>query len=158
MLVPRRVRGLIGIAVVWGAAISVVGTAFIAGALAAGLIPTVPGVGPARWVMIIANVAMRDFVAGGVAGALFATLLASAERRRTLDDLSLLRVSCWGFLAAAVPTALLPVISGVRLPVPTIAAATIASGLLGVGLSVGMIRLARRGGAALPDESAASVV
>jgi hypothetical protein len=154
MPILRRTRGLVGIAVVWGVANSVIGTAFIVGGFAAGWISHPPVAGWTQWVTLAARVALRDFVLGGLTGAVFATLLAGAERHRNVDSLALSRVAGWGFLASAVPVGLVALLSGVRIPPVTFAAGTVASGLVGVGLGVGMVRVARRGSRMSPADSA----
>lgn len=144
----RRLRGLIGFALVWGGAVSAIGTAYVFAGLATGLIPHLPDVGWTQWVALAARVAARNFLLGGAIGAAFAMLLTGAERRRSVDTLSLWRVGGWGFLASAVPTVLaVGIMSGAMVPVATLATGTIAAGIVGVGLSVGMVRLARRGSA-----------
>ncbi|HEX4684982.1 MAG TPA: hypothetical protein VH277_19840 [Gemmatimonadaceae bacterium] len=157
MSVPSRIRGLLGIAFVWGVAISAVGTAFFVGGLATGLIARAPGFGPGQWASIAVNIAVKDFIGGALAGAVFATLLAGAEGRRTLDTLSLWRVGGWGFLASAIPTAVAGALSAYGMSAVTFAAGTIASGLVGACLGVGMVRLARRGITPAPAESAPSI-
>jgi hypothetical protein len=153
MLVLRRIRGLLGIAVVWGAAISAVGTAFILTGFATGWISPIPGTGWTRWITVLAGVAARDFLGGTAAGAAFAMLLTGAERRRTIENLSLRRVGAWGFLAAALPTSIVAVVSGAIIPPATLVAGTIATGVLGAGLGVAMVRVARRPSVALADFS-----
>lgn len=153
-MMRRRIRGLLTTAAVWGVSLSAVGTAFILGGLATGLIPPAPGIGPAEWIAIAARVAVRDFVVGGVAGAAFATLLTGAERRRTLETLSLSRVATWGFIAAAVPIGLVGIFTSALIPAASLVAGTIASGLLGAGLAVATVRLARRSVAYVPLDAA----
>src|SRR5262245_9574008 len=84
-----RLRRLAGIGVVWGVAVSAIGTSFIVGGLAAGWISHFPATDWTHWVTLVARVAARNFVLGGVSGAAFAMLLAGAERRRNVDSLSL---------------------------------------------------------------------
>lgn len=155
MQVLRRIRGLVGIAVVWGVAVSAIGTAFFVGDVVARR-PHIAGVDWMQLVMLVARVAGRNFVLGSVAGAAFAMLLASAERRRNVDGLSLSRVGVWGFLASAVPLVVAAITSGATLPPVTFAAGTVAAGFIGVGLGVGIVRLARRTGS-LAAESAVPI-
>lgn len=156
MLVLQRFRGLVGMAVVWGVAVSAIGTAFIVGGLAAWS-HTFPPPDWTQWVTLAARVAAKDLVLGSASGVAFAMLLAGAERRRNVDSLSLSRVAGWGFLASAVPTAIAAILSGAIIPPMTFAAGTVAAGLLGVGLGVGMVRVARRSGGSLAAESTVSV-
>ena len=92
---------------------------------------------------------------GAVNGVAFATLLASAEHDRTLEDLSRRRVALWG----AVGGALMPILTyGLSLLVPgltlaggslefapgTILPIVLISTTLGAGLATGQLSLARR--------------
>jgi hypothetical protein len=99
------------------------------------------------------SVAARNFVLGGAVGAAFAMLLATAERRRTIDSLSMPRVGIWGFLASAVPTGIVGIAAGAAIPLAVLAAGTIAAGITGAGLGIWLLRLARRNGAVLRTES-----
>lgn len=149
----RRLRGLIGMAFVWGVAISAAGTVFIiAAGLLSGFIPSSGPVVLRQWAGVLASVALRDFLGGCVSGTVFAALLASAERRRTLDTLSLPRAAGWGLMGSAVSWLIAVVLSAASISHAALVATTIATGLLGSGFGVGTIRLARRGAGALPAE------
>jgi hypothetical protein len=143
MPVLRRVRGVVSIAVVWGAAVAVIGTTFIVAGLAGGWIPHNPATSWMQWLSLASKVAARNFGLGVAAGSAFALLLAGAERRRRVENLSLPRVCVWGFLASAVPTAAAAIASGASMPLFTFAAGTIAAGLVGLGLGAGIVALAR---------------
>ena len=143
MPVLQRIRGVLGIAVVWGVAISAIGTAFIVGGLAAGWISQLPAADWTQWVALVARVAARNFVLGGASGAAFAMLLAGAKRRRNVDSLSLSRVAGWGFLASAVPVSTAAIVSGAVISPMAFAAGTLAAGFVGAGLGVGIVRVAR---------------
>lgn len=163
MQIRQRFRGLLGISLVWGMAISAIGTAFMAvyimlAARAGGSIPGVVSVSWTQWASLLARVAIRDFGFGCATGALFALLLAATEQRRNVATLSLRRVGVWGFLASALPVAITTSMSAIALPAAVITAATVASGLMGVGLAVGMVRLARRGGAVAAAAATESAV
>ena len=93
----RRLRGALSIGVIWGALWAVLGAvlAVMVGVVAPQQIG--PGEGPARVALILGLV-------GFFSGLGFAGLLAAAERRRTLHELSLVRVALWGLLGGvAIP-------------------------------------------------------
>lgn len=141
MAIRQRLRGLLGIAVTWGLGVSVLATTILLGGLATGLIPG--GVfGPRQ----VVTVAVRNFVAGAVAGVLFGMMLASAERRRTVATLSMRRVAGWGFLGVAIPTGIIAVIANAAVPmsIGVIGAGLLGSGVLGAALSTATLKLARR--------------
>jgi hypothetical protein len=83
----RRVRGLLGTALTWGAGWFVL-SAIVWGVTLFGDVPF----------GMILNLAAAVGVAGAVAGAGFAVVLGIAERSRTLDELSFLRITTWGAL------------------------------------------------------------
>jgi hypothetical protein len=153
----RRIRGLITTAVVWGVVLSAIGTSFILIGLTTGWIPSVPGQGWRSWLVLLTRVSARNFVFGGAVGVAFGLLLSVTERRRTVDTLTLSRVGTWGFLAAAVPTSIMGAVSGYAIPAATLVTGAIAAGLLGVGVSIGIVRLARRNATALPHEQMPSI-
>jgi hypothetical protein len=69
MLALRRIRGLLSIAVVWGVAVSAIGTAFLIGGVAAVWISHIPFASWQQWVITQApRVAVSDFELGRVAG------------------------------------------------------------------------------------------
>lgn len=87
---------------------------------------------------------------GAVSGAVFATALTLAERRRSLDELSVWRTALWGALGAlALPVALmsLAVKEGglVALPLAPVLVTVGVSAALGAGSAAGTLALARRG-------------
>ena len=84
----RRIRGAIGMGVVWGAAWAVVGS--------------VP-----RWVFGFNTDAPFPIifgVLGFVAGFIFSGLVVLAERRRSFDQISLPRFAVWGAIGGLVPS------------------------------------------------------
>lgn len=90
----RKCRGALGIAVTWGAVWAAI---FAALGLTVGLLDPDsidPGEGPVR-------VAWIGAIYGLVSGAAFAVLLALAEGRKAIRDLSLSRAAVWGMLGTA---------------------------------------------------------
>jgi hypothetical protein len=98
----RRGRGALGISVTWGAAWAVIfaGVALIIGLVDPDSID--PGEGPVRTAAIGA-------LFGFVSGAVFSVLLALAESRKAIRDLSLARAALWGMLGTAAYPLLTPV-------------------------------------------------
>ena len=93
----RKLRGLLGVGVTWGAVWGVIG----------GVIGVVVGmVSPDAWTWSnpILDWAVGMGLYGFVSGVGFGKILALAEGRRRLDELSLRRIAVWGVLgSAAVP-------------------------------------------------------
>ena len=91
-------------------------------------------------------------VYGGISGAIFALLLALAERRRTLEQLSMARVTTWGVLGGAVLPAFgiatIGVNGGFRGAPPMVGwvlvSMLVASALLGGLCASGTLALGRR--------------
>jgi hypothetical protein len=143
MNVTRRLRGLVGMATTWGVCFSALSTTTL---LITRLVRTFPPdlFGP----RLVAMVAVRGFVVGAAAGALFALALTAVERRRTLSGLSPKRVALWGFLG----TAALPVIFGAltapdvlrSLPVGVIASGSLLYGVVGSAIATTIVGVARR--------------
>ena len=87
----------------------------------------------------------RAFVGGAVAGTVFATLFARAERNRTLATLSSGRAALWGFIWAALPAAVTLGLGAARIiPVGVMGAACLGYGMIGGALSLAMVRIAKR--------------
>jgi len=90
----RRARGIVGVGLTWGVSWALIGTAV---GITIGIVDPDsidPGESP---LMVGALVGIVGFISG----AAFSTLLAIAERRKTLRDLSLTRVALWGMLGSA---------------------------------------------------------
>ena len=123
----RRIRGAIGMGVTWAAAWSV-----------AGAIP--------RWVFGVDTDAPLPLVFGFfglIAGVVFSTVLALAERRRSFDQLSPARFAGWGAMGGLLLTALFAKATSLGLGdvlalAPTLAVASSAC-------AVGSLALAKRG-------------
>ena len=124
----RKLRGVVSIGLTWG---SLWGVLMALVGVGIGIFDP-DSIDPGESVLVVG--ALMGLV-GFVSGVLFGLLLAFAERRKTLRDLSLARVALWGALAAAVP----PLLTG--------AAASMAFILcpLGAAFAAGSIALARRG-------------
>ncbi len=141
----RRFRGIFGVAVTWGIALSALATSSLALGLAFGLVPT--SVFGARELVALA---VRGLFAGGLAGALFGYLLANRERESTLATMSMRRIALWGFLgAASIPVILSLASVGPPLPIGVLVAGTLGFGGIGGLLGTATLRIARRDSARL---------
>jgi hypothetical protein len=148
--ISRRIRAVSGIAATWGVAFAALGATAFLGALAFKVLP--PELGGVR---LLVPIIIRGFIGGAVAGTVFATVFAGAERNRTLATLSARRVALWGFIGAAVPTAITLGLGAARLvPIGVMGAACIAYGLIGASLATVMVRVARRAPASAIAEGA----
>jgi len=151
----RRLRGMIGLAVTWGLALSALTSSLLGLGLAGGLVPS-SVFGPRE----IAAVAFRALVVGVVSGGLFGWLMASRERGRSLATLSRRRVALWGFASAGavIPVLGLTVLAfgGPALPLSVLAAATVLAGLGGSLFGAGLLWSARRAPAQLLDRTQAA--
>jgi uncharacterized membrane protein len=132
----RKCRGILGVAITWGA---VWGAVFATLAFIVGIIDPDsidPGETPLR-------IAGLGAVFGVVSGVAFGVLLAVAEGKKTLRDLSLARVALWGAVASAVFPLLTPVDNSMLVIVCPIGAA----------LAAGLVAVAKKGALAAPHET-----
>jgi hypothetical protein len=132
----RKCRGILGVAITWGAVWGAVFAtlAFIIGAID----PDAINAGETRL-----RISAVGALFGAVSGVVFGVLLAVAEGRKTLRDLSLVRVALWGAVATAVYPLLTPVDNGMLLIVCPVGAA----------LAAGLVAVAKRGAIATPHET-----
>ena len=127
----RRLRGIIGTGLTWAVGWTVINTGLV---LLAGL--------PLRF---FGAIALSNLVSGFLAGGTFAVILSIAERRRSLEDLSLKRAAQWGGIGGIfLRLAALPLILPVGLPLPSILMPLVIDSLTGAGLASGSVALARR--------------
>src|SRR5687767_5144720 len=91
----RKLRGMLGMGITWAVGWAMV--MFLIGTIIGIVDPDSidPGEEPWRMAGVIA-------VVGFLSGTAFAAILASAERRRKIRDLSVLRSAFWGALGGAV--------------------------------------------------------
>jgi len=132
---PRVIRGIGGTGLVWAGLWSVVGLAFrfgvslVAGIPLVAVLPAVFGWG----------------VSGFLAGAGFASVLTTMERKTVLEDLSLVRVGAWGatgaFLASFLVMIMMGIISFVGIEWALFQGAV--AGVLGALSAVGTTMLAK---------------
>ena len=127
----RRLRGILGTGLTWA-----VGWTGVTVAL--NLVGGVP-------LHFLGQLVLSGMVRGFVAGGAFAVILSIAERRHTLEDLSLRRVALWGgigggflFLSAV------PFLLSLGFPVGGVLAPLVANSLIGAGFASGSVALARR--------------
>lgn len=149
-MMSRRLRGMLSLAGVWGAALATLSTSTLLIGLATGYVPReyFPPV-------MIAAVALRALLAGAVSGALFGWFLSVRERNHTVSTLSLKRAALWGFAAAAAVPLLLA-FSPAAAYVP-ISITAVAAGIAGIGgglFGAGLLRAAKRTDHQLADASA----
>ena len=132
----RKCRGILGVAITWGAMWGAVFAliAFVVGIIDPDSID--PGETPLR-------IAGLGAVFGAVSGVVFGVLLAVAEGRKTLRDLSLARVALWGAVATAVFPLVTPVDNRMLIIVCPIGAA----------LAAGLVAIAKKGALAAPHET-----
>jgi MFS family permease len=91
----RRLRGMLGMGITWAVGWAIV--MFMIGTIIGIVDPDAIDPGEEPWRMG----AVVGFV-GFLSGAAFATIFASAERRRKIQELSVLRAAVWGALGGAV--------------------------------------------------------
>jgi hypothetical protein len=131
----RRLRGIIGTGLTWaigwtGVKVGLFGLYGLSGF-------------PLRFLFPIA---LSGLVQGFIAGGAFAVVLSIAERRHTLEDLSLRRVALWGGVGGVLvllPT--LPMVFSYGVPLIPILGSLAVDGLMGAGFATGSVALARRG-------------
>lgn len=142
MRLLRRIRGIVGTALTWTAGWGVLGAVVSA--------VTILASGPWDGAPVVGMISMGAlFLAtyGFIAGLVFSLVVLAGERRHTLHQLTLPRVTAWGglggVLMAAVPVATAgpSLLTGVFLLV---------SGLLGAGSAAASLAVARRGLPAAP--------
>jgi len=142
----QRLRGLAGTALLWAAAWFLVGLAF--GIYQAETIPRpdVPIEFP--WLRIVATATVIWTVWGAISGAVFALVLALAERRHALSELSMPRFALWGALGAITLPVIYLVIIAIQERDPEMLGpfALVLSVCAGVGAvaAAGTLALARR--------------
>ena len=141
MLFLRRLRGVLGTALTWGASWAVIGLGL--GSIALRFVP--PGIMPPHALLLVA---LRWGVLGALSGASFAIALSIAERRRAraVEELTGRRVALWGAVGGAVlPIALLPLVAAVvpAALVPALALVPFGS-VFGAASAAASLRLARR--------------
>jgi len=132
----RRLRGIIGTGLTWA-----VGWAGVTVAL------NLLGGVPLRYIGLIAvSGVVRGFIAGGA----FAVILSIAERRHTLEDLSLRRVALWGGIGGSLLLlSTMPIMVSMGAPVFSMLGGLVTSALLGAGFASGSVAMARRADAKL---------
>jgi hypothetical protein len=145
MRLLRRIRGIVGTALTWATAWGVVGAVW------GGILSLVGDFPPeaSEAGMILVGVLFLG-VYGFLAGVAFSLVVLAAEKRRTVQQLTLRRVAAWGGLGAtlmfAVPVALSTpsvLVKGITL---------VATALLGAGSAAASLAVARRGLVGGPPE------
>jgi len=123
----RKIRGMIGTGLTWAAAW--IGLGAVLGALAGFPMGS------------LFRLALSNSVGGFIAGASFALILSVAERRRTLEDLSLRRVALWGAIGGLVVTSI-PLAFGA--PLAFLMGPLVINGGIGAALASGSVVMAKR--------------
>ena len=123
----RRIRGIIGTGLTWAAAWIGLGAGL--GALAGFPLGS------------LFRLALSNSVGGFIAGASFALILSLAERKRTLEDLSLKRVAMWGAVGGLVVTSI-PLAFGA--PLAFLMGPLVINGGIGAALASGSVAMAKR--------------
>ena len=135
----KRIRGALGMGLIWAAAWGGVGMIFLSGLLVFGTAPV--GVGLAT---AIANSALLA-LAGLIGGAAFSVVLGITEGRRRFDEMSLPRFAGWGAVGGLVLSVfLLTAGNGAGGSIVAGVIMTSAATLLGAGSAAGSLALARR--------------
>jgi hypothetical protein len=146
VLLLRRLRGILGTAVVWAIVWGALGAVFLAAQSLWEHLEHDPYRTPS-YGQLLARGFLIFSIWGAVSGAVFALALALAERKRSVSDLSMRRVATWGALGGVT----LPLIGIVVMPYigPStwmfVAQILGATGLLGAGCAAGTLALVRRG-------------
>ena len=144
----RKVRGAIGTALTWALGWTPIGAAWAAYVWLSVRDALPPGAEPSLF-RVLAVVVGAWALSGAASGAVFAGVLALAERRRRLEELPVSRVALWGALGGlAVPAAVfvaLRVVYGVNAVYLSALLSSAAVSLsLGAASAAGTLLLARR--------------
>ncbi len=139
MFSALRARGILRTAATWAVGLSALAVTVLVAGIELQLIPA-----SVFGIRELVAVAIRAFVAGGVAGSLFASLVARREQGRGLAELSYGRLGTSGFLGAATIGAALGLAAPGVLPLSVLIAGTLGLGCIGTGLSIATLALARR--------------
>jgi len=123
----KRIRGIIGTGVTW--ALAWVGLGAVVGALVG------------YPVSFLFRIALSNSVSGFIAAAAEAAIIAVAERKHTLDDLSLKRVAVWGAIGGGL-LSFVPMAYGV--PLAYLLGPLVINGGIGAGMAAGSVAIARR--------------
>lgn len=139
----RKLRGIIGMGLLWGVVWGLLG--FLLGALQ--VLPGVLRLAPLPF--IVARMVGSAFgwgIWGGLSGATFGGALMLAEGRRSLTELSAARIGFWGALGGMVFPVLITVAGIVGRPgmLRVLPGFTLAGATLGAASAVSMLWLARR--------------
>lgn len=132
----RKLRGIVGTGLTWAVGFGVAYVGLFA------------GFGFPYGNLFEAGV--NGVILGFCAGGSFATILSIAERRRTLDQLSVRRVAAWGAIGGmALLLLFTPLVFGSGRPIGDVLTSYLVQlsfmGILGAGFSTGSVALARRG-------------
>ena len=144
MSILRRVRGVAVSAIVWAIVFAAVGLARLP---VYGLLGTLYPTGPGGLVEVVRRVALNGALAGLASGALFATIVMLAERRRDFATLTGRRFALWGLAAGMLFVGGTDVVNAIagRWPLDLSTAVWSAFyGAVGAGIGVTTFRLARR--------------
>jgi len=142
----RRLRGVLGTALTWGAGWGVVGLG-VGGLQAVALRAAATPI-PMELTRFVALVTLRWAAFGLVAGTLFALALWYAGRRAgAVGVLAPRRAAAWGALAGVVlPLALVALLAagGAVIPLATVLTLLVTGGAFGAGTAAGTVAIARR--------------
>ena len=132
----RRLRGILGTGLTWA-----FGWAGVT--LALNLVGGIP-------LQFIGQIVLSGVVRGFIAGAGFAVILSIAERRHTLEDLSIRRVALWGGIGGSlVFVSVIPFLIPLGVPLGSILMPLVINALTGAGFASGSVALARKADGAL---------
>lgn len=148
-MLPRRLKGLIGNAIVWGAAWFLGGLALFTAVL---LIQQPPG----RTFLDALGMAIKCGVIGGVAGTIFSTFIALRYRGRKLSEISWVRFALGGGFVAGlgVPGFLwvMGALTGGAAPLRLLVDDFVLSGVLGTVAAGASMKLAQVADRVLPGD------
>ena len=137
-VLPRRLRGMLGMGITWAVGWAII--MFLIGNIIQVVDPDSIDPGEEPW-----RLALMVSVVGFISGSVFAMIFSSAERRKRIRDLSVLRSTLWGALG------------GAALPLLTTMPDTVLFNTVPLGaiFAASTVAIARRAALREPDELAA---
>ena len=144
----RKLRGLLGVGLTWGALWSVIGAGV--GLVLAVLVPDAWG-----WTARVFEWALGMGLYGLVSGVGFGSLLALREGRRTVLDIPLRRAAIWGVVGSAAVPLLFGALGTFELGTTTadVLGAILVTGVLGGTFAPAAVAIARRAELRAAEES-----